>query len=170
MALKIIEAHPDDYDAIGQLMVEVYSNLDGFPSPEEQPAYYDMLANIGEFTSKESVSLLVAKQEEEMVGAVVYVGNMKDYGSGGTATQEKNAAGFRLLAVSSRARGLGVGKKLTEACLEKARKEQREQMVIHTTESMKVAWGMYEKMGFKRSKDLDFEQSGLPVFGFRLRL
>jgi len=27
---------------------------------------------------------------------------------------------------------------------------------------------MYERMGFKRSEDLDFTQGELPVFGFRL--
>ena len=35
-------------------------------------------------------------------------------------------------------------------------------------EAMKIAWGMYEKLGFKRSDDLYFLQKGLPVFGFRL--
>lgn len=170
MSVTISQAHPKDFSAIGHLMVEVYSSLEGFPSPDEQPAYYHMLANIGEFTEKESVELLVAKKEDEIVGAVVYVGDMKDYSSGGTATLEKNAAGFRLLAVSPKARGLGVGKQLSLACIERAKSENREQMVIHTTESMKIAWGMYEKIGFKRSKDLDFKQSGLPVFGFRLGL
>jgi RimJ/RimL family protein N-acetyltransferase len=35
---------------------------------------------------------------------------------------------------------------------------------------MPVAWRLYEKLGFERSKDLDFSQDGLPVFGFRLWL
>jgi len=35
---------------------------------------------------------------------------------------------------------------------------------------MQVAWGMYEKLGFVRSEDLDFEQEGIPVLGFRLVL
>ncbi|MEQ8903983.1 GNAT family N-acetyltransferase [Ekhidna sp.] len=169
MSLTITNALPRDYPTIGQLMVDVYSNLPGFPSPKDQPAYYQMLANIGEFATRESVELIIAKQEEKLLGVVVYIGDMKDYGSGGTATQEKNAAGFRLLAVKNEARGMGIGKKLTMECIERARGSGLKQMIIHTTESMKVAWGMYEKMGFKRSMDLDFDQSGLPVFGFRLR-
>lgn len=116
------------------------------------------------------MELLVAKQEEELLGAVLYIGDMKDYGSGGTATQQPDAAGFRLLAVSNNARGLGVGRLLSMACIDKARKDKRKEMIIHTTESMKVAWGMYERIGFRRSEGLDFEQSGLPVFGFRLGL
>lgn len=170
MSIIISQAKPEEHKAIGQLMVEVYSNLPGFAAPVEQPEYYEMLAKIGEFAKKESVELLVAKEGEQLLGAVVYVGDMKDYGSGGTATMEKDAAGFRLLAVSHEARGMGLGKQLTEACIERARSNGLKQMIIHTTESMKVAWGMYEKMGFERSLDLDFKQNGLPVYGFRLGL
>lgn len=35
---------------------------------------------------------------------------------------------------------------------------------------MRLAWGLYERLGFQRSEDLDFAQQGLPVFGFRCRL
>ncbi|MEP0985569.1 GNAT family N-acetyltransferase [Ekhidna sp.] len=168
--VEIAIATPDMYAEIGQLMVNVYANLDGFPAQEEQPNYYEMLANIGDFANKESVDLLVAQSEDKIFGAVVYIGDMKDYGSGGTATRVKDAAGFRLLAVSKEARGLGLGRKLTIACIEKAKMQGLQEMIIHTTEAMRVAWGMYEKMGFERSEDLDFLQRGFPVFGFRLKL
>ena len=36
--------------------------------------------------------------------------------------------------------------------------------------AMKTAWKMYEKIGFKRSEELDFMQGNLQVFGFRLDL
>ena len=95
---------------------------------------------------------------------------MKQYGSGGTATQEKNAAGFRLLAVKDNVRGQGVGKLLTESCINKARENGVSQVIIHTTMAMQTAWRMYERSGFKRSPDLDFTQGELSVFGFRLLL
>ena len=169
MAVQVSRAVASDFVQVGALMIEVYANLDGFPSPEEQPKYYEMLANIGDFTKKPSVDLLVAKQEEVLMGAVVYIGDVADYGAGIDLSGER-AAGFRLLAVSNQSRGLGVGKLLTDACLDRARGEGLPQMIIHTTDAMKVAWGMYEKMGFKRSEDLDFLQSGFPVYGFRMKL
>lgn len=43
-------------------------------------------------------------------------------------------------------------------------------MIIHSTMAMQTAWKMYEKLGFKRSVDLDFMQGDLPVYGFRLVL
>ena len=39
-------------------------------------------------------------------------------------------------------------------------------MVIHTTKSMKLAWGMYERLGFKRAKDLDFYATAITSFRF----
>ena len=167
----IREAKPEEFVEVGKLMVEVYSQLDGFPKKDEQPNYYMTLANVSDFTSKPKVKLLVAISENDTLdGAVVYFGDMKDYGSGGSATKEKNAAGFRLLAVNNEARGKGIGKLLTKYCIDLAKNEHQEQLIIHSTKAMKIAWSMYERLGFKRSSDLDFEQSKLKVFGFRLLL
>jgi GNAT superfamily N-acetyltransferase len=105
-----------------------------------------------------------------VAGAVVYFGDIRYYGSGGTATQERNAAGFRLLAVDPAMRGKGIGKLLTLECIRKAKDKKQEQLIIHTTMAMQTAWKMYETIGFKRSQDLDFMQQELAVFGFRLKL
>src|SRR2546423_14512767 len=114
---EIRNAKPEEFANIGQLMVNVYSQLDGFPTESEQPHYYEMLRQAGNFTSKPDTEIFVAIGSEGVIkGAVVYFGDMRYYGSGGTATKEKNAAGFRLLAVANDARGLGIGKMLTLAC------------------------------------------------------
>lgn len=165
-------ARPDEFPEIGKLMTRVYSQLEGFPNEVEQPAYYQMLANIGDLTNNPETELLVAvsADQKKLQGAVVYFGDMAFYGSGGSATAEKDASGFRLLAVDPAARGQGIGKLLTLECIDKARRKGHSQMVIHTTQAMQTAWKMYEKLGFQRSEDLDFLQEALPVFGFRLRL
>lgn len=162
-------ARPDEYSGIGKLMVDVYSHLDGFPKEAEQPMYYQLLANVGDLTFKPSAELLVAvSSENKIVGAVVYFGDMQFYGSGGLATQERNSAGFRLLAVDPLTRGQGIGKLLTMACIDKARQNSNlRQVIIHTTKAMQTAWKMYETIGFKRSDDLDFMQGELAVYGFR---
>ena len=165
------DATLNEFPEIGKLMVNVYSQLEGFPTKNEQPNYYKMLANIGSLTKNPKTKLLIAISSSGIIsGGVVYFGDMKYYGSGGTATREKNASGFRLLAVDPAARGQGIGKLLTNACIQLAKDEKQNQMIIHSTKAMRIAWKMYEKMGFKRSKDLDFMQEELPVFGFRLLL
>lgn len=169
--VTIRNAKPEEFAAIGQLMVNVYSNLDGFPKPDEQPTYYHMLANVGALTEKPATDLLVATiDDDKIVGAVVFFSDMKFYGSGGTAAREENAAGFRLLAVSPAHRGMGIGKVLTMGCIQRAKEMKRAQIIIHTTMAMQTAWKMYEKIGFKRSEDLDFMQGTLAVFGFRMSL
>jgi GNAT superfamily N-acetyltransferase len=169
--LTIRDLRPEEFGALGQLMVEVYSQLEGFPTPEEQPRYYELLARIGSFADKKDARVLVALSAEgELVGGVVYFGDMAEYGSGGTATAEKQASGIRLLGIHPRFRGLGAGRALTEACIQLAREAGHAQVILHTTQAMQVAWRLYERLGFQRSVDLDFLQQELPVFGFRLSL
>ena len=167
----IRDAQPEEFEAIGKLMVGVYAQLEGFPTPAEQPGYYEMLANVGAFTTKPGTALLIAVSQGNSVdGAVVYFNEMTHYGSGGTAVMEKNAAAFRLLAVAPAARGKGVGKLLVTECIKKARAGKLRQIIIHSTMAMQTAWKMYEQLGFVRSADLDFLQGQLPVYGFRLLL
>ena len=165
----IRNAHSNEFQFIGELMVDVYSQLEGFPKEPDMPKYYNMLRNVGELTQKPDTEILVAvSPQEKIAGAVVYFGDMKYYGSGGMATQEKNCAGFRLLAVDPSARGQGIGKQLTLACIDKAKQNSNiRQMIIHSTKAMQTAWMMYESIGFKRSEDLDFMQGELAVYGFR---
>lgn len=166
--LTIRDLRPGESEALGRLLVEVYSALDGFPMPAEQPQYYALLANIGCFAGKPGARVLVALTAEgELIGGVVYFGEMAEYGSGGSAPSITDASGIRLLAVSPHHRNFGAGKSLTRACIELARQARHSQVILHTTRAMHVAWRMYEKLGFARSEDLDFLQQGLPVFGFR---
>lgn len=169
--ITVTKAEPHHYSTIGELMVKVYSQLKGFPGPTEQPKYYQMLTNIGTYCEDHHVDLLIAtSHNNDIAGGVVYIDDMANYGSGGTATAEKNASGFRLLAVDPEYRGLGIGKRLINKCIENATNNKHDQVIIHSTKAMKTAWSMYEKLGFKRSPDLDFMQDQLPVFGFRLYL
>ena len=167
--LTIREIDKSEYQRLGELTVAVYSKLDGFPSAEEQPEYYERLSNIGTLNQQKHTKVLVALTEQnELVGGVVYYSDMSMYGSGGTATQELNASGIRLLSVDTSFRSMGIGKALTQECIKLAKLDGNNQVILHTTQAMKTAWGLYEKLGFKPSSDLDFSQQGFPVFGFRL--
>ena len=152
-------------------MVDAYSGLDGFPKQDELPGYYHMLANVGDLTKKPGTEILVGTTTDDRVaGAVVYFSDVQYYGSGGTATQQKNASGFRLLAVAKEARGNGLARALTLECIRKAKEKGQKSLIIHTTRAMQTAWNMYEKIGFERAEDLDFVQNNVSVFGFRFQL
>ena len=169
--ITIREVRPDEYETLGRLMVDVYAHLEGFPTPKEQPDYYEMLAGIGHLTEQENTQVLVALSDEgALLGGVVYFSDMAQYGSGGTATKEKDASGIRLLGVDRRYRKGGIGKALTLACIQQALARGHTQVILHTTQAMQVAWKLYRKLGFEPSPDLDFMQKELPVYGFRLQL
>lgn len=171
MKIKVRDASTDEFDALGQLMVRAYSSLDGFPTKNEQPSYYDLLANVGRFAGRPHIRVLVAESPMRvLVGGVVYFAHMAEYGSGGIATSLTDAAGFRLLAVDPAYQRMGVGMELSKACISLAREHSRARIVLHTTRPMRVAWSMYEALGFRRCAELDFLQGDLEVFGFQLSL
>lgn len=171
LPFTIRDLQPAEHDALGRLMVDVYSRLDGFPTQTEQPLYYEMLANIGSFAEKPAARVLVAiASDGGLAGGIVYFADMAGYGSGGIATSVRNASGIRLLGVNPQYRNSGAGKALAGACIALAREHGHAQVILHTTQAMRIAWGLYERLGFERSDDLDFSQQGLPVFGFRLML
>ena len=165
------EATEAEFFKLGELMVKVYSQLEGFPNQEEQPDYYSTLRKVGKFTESPKAKLFVAVSDLGKIdGGLVYFGDMRYYGGGEESTKNQQAAAFRLLAVNPRIRGKGIGKKLIQCCIEQAKKDGHTVMVIHSTKSMIVAWKMYERMGFERFTEIDFKQGNLAVFGFRLIL
>ncbi|TJY37247.1 GNAT family N-acetyltransferase [Pontimicrobium aquaticum] len=168
---KIREAKPEEYSQLGKLMVLVYSQLKGFPKQDEIPSYYHVLKNVGEFTKQPKVKLFVAISKQGKVdGGLVYFGDISYYGAGGKATANQKAAAFRLLAINPETRGKGLGKLLINTCINQAKKEGHKHLVIHSTKSMMLAWKMYERMGFSRFSEIDFEQDNVSVYGSRFEI
>ena len=77
----------------------------------------------------------------------------------------------RLLAVAPSARGKGIGGRLMDECVRRARESGAKALMLHTTDVMQTAMRLYVRMGFQRLPDLDFEPApGVVVKGFRLAL
>lgn len=168
---KVRRADPKEYERLGQLTVQAYLQLPGMPGLDEQPAYYAMLRDVGARAIRPTIEILVAvTADHELLGGVTFVGDMQYYDSGGTACTHTGSSGIRLLAVKPEARGFGAGRALTAACVRRAVEKGSAQVILHTTRAMETAWGLYERMGFLRSPDLDFRQGRLSVYGFRLSI
>jgi len=168
---EIRDLRPEESIDLGRLLVDVYTALEGFPTPQAQPDYYEMLANIGQFAARKGARVLVAvKPDGDLVGGLVYFGDIAEYGAEGTAKNVRNASGIRLLGIDPAFRGLGAGRALTEYCIGLARDKGHGEVILHTTRAMHTAWALYERMGFARSEDLDFSWDGYPVYGLRLQL
>jgi ribosomal protein S18 acetylase RimI-like enzyme len=169
--VTIREVLPEEHKKLGQLMIDAYSNLEGFPAREEMPDYYEMLSTIGRFNMQPDTIVLVASSSDDiLVGGVVYFSDMSRYDAEGLATEMNSTSGIRLLGVDPKFGRTGAGRALTNACIQLARNKEHSCVVLHTTEVMKDARALYEKLGFERSPTLDIERYGVPILGFTLQL
>jgi ribosomal protein S18 acetylase RimI-like enzyme len=112
-------------------------------------------------------TLIVAERHGRILGAVTYYPDASKDDHGWPASY----AYVRLLAVAPDARGLGIGRLLTEECARRARAAGCAALALHTTTLMTVARAMYERMGFVRAPEHDFHPvPQLHVMGYRLVL
>ncbi|MGX5203305.1 GNAT family N-acetyltransferase [Aliikangiella sp. IMCC44632] len=171
MTIKLRPIQQQEKEQLGKLLVSIYAKLDGFPSLNEQPEYYNTLLNIGDLTIKDGVEVWVAiNSAKQVVGGGVYYRYMSEYGASGLALEEKNTSGIRLIGVDPATRGQGIAKALTQQFIQLAKQHNNQAVILHTTKAMQVAWDLYLKLGFKRFPKVDFNQQDLAVFGFKLDL
>lgn len=83
----------------------------------------------------------IAEMDGEIVGCVFLV------------RETDKVARLRLLMVDPAARGLGVGKRLTEECIVFARKAGYRRITLWTHAILKAARGIYKAAGFKLTKE-----------------
>ena len=168
--VELRRARPDEFEALGQLTVEAYAGLPDMPGPDQMPEYYASLRDVAGRAAQPGVEVLVAVDSSgKLLGGVTFAGDMRYYGAD-AASNVTEAAGIRMLAVGPEGRNRGLGRALTAACIRRARELGRSEVVLHSTEVMQLAKGLYGRMGFKRSPDLDFGPDGFGVLGFRLQL
>lgn len=138
---------PEEADRVGQLTLDSYDGYGRIEGP-----YRDHLADprrrLGQCTD-----LLIAEAGTEVVGTVTFV-LPGDGEWEGRAVPEGDAS-FRMLAVDPRAEGLGVGRALVTACIDRARAHGARRIVITTMAWMDRAQRMYARLGFERRPDLD---------------
>lgn len=127
-----------------------------FPPANWSRYLADILDLEGRSTESE---LIVAKSGGRIVGCVSYFppGAKASYPSDSFSEHwPPDWSAIRLLAVDPSARRGGVGRRLTEECIERAREQGAPVMGLHTTAPMGVARAMYERMGFERAPQYDF--------------
>jgi GNAT superfamily N-acetyltransferase len=168
---SIREANPVEYLALGELTVDAYASLPGMPRVNEQPDYYGVLRDVARRAHPPATRVFAAVSDYgELLGTVNFFSDMRQYGSDEAASSTPNAAGIRYLAVKPERRGGGIGRSLTAFCIGLAYDLSKSAVILHTTKAMPTAWAMYERMGFQRCVEIDFQQGSLEVFGFRLDL
>ncbi|MGJ7441999.1 GNAT family N-acetyltransferase [Aquipuribacter sp. MA13-6] len=141
---------PTDTDlvqACGALVADVYG---GEELLEDEDGYLPVLREAGP-RAREAV-LLAAALDADLLGTATYA----RAGSPWAELARPGEAEMRMLAVSADARGRGVGRLLTLACLDLARQEGCTRFVLSSGPRMTNAHRMYEAMGFVRTPERDW--------------
>ena len=161
------DAQPNDRDAIRDLTLSAYAEYATIMEPD---AWAGLSGAVNAaLASDEPMERIVADDHGTLIGSVLlYSAAARAYGD---LAGEANSPELRLLAVSHEARGRGVGRALVDECIRRARLAGAPALGLHTSKSMTTAMQLYERMGFERAPELDFQPPGAEmVWGFRLVL
>jgi GNAT superfamily N-acetyltransferase len=164
VGVTVRPAHPDELVAAGAVVRDAYA-ADGLGSED----YLDVLADAPGRSREAEIAVAV----DEGMGGVEKGHNGNGDGHNGCGDvlgcvtfvlpgsrwAEVSGAGeaeFRMLGVSPRARGRGVGTALVRWCIARARELGRTRLLLCSSVDMTDAHRLYRREGFARRPDLDF--------------
>jgi GNAT superfamily N-acetyltransferase len=149
--MRVREATSDDFGEIARLTVAAYRALDTWVGDD----YAAHLADVAARADAENTMVLVAEDEADgrILGSVTLTLGDGPYFE--WAHGVDGDCGFRMLAVDPAAQRRGIGPRLVAECLDRARAARCRKMVIGSTEWMTTAHRIYERIGFRRTPELD---------------
>ena len=148
--IKIVELSPSEWKRYKDIRLEAFSEspqafLISFNEAENEPDEKWKAAL--EDAEKGNRWLIFAEKEGEIIGM-----------TGAFISEEykgKNTAKIIEVFVSSRARGLHVGRMLLEAMIEKLRKLGMERVILVVNKEQIPAYSLYKSLGFKGIEDMN---------------
>jgi len=166
-AIHVRDARPTDHATIAELTMRAYAEYAHVMTPGAWTALEDALRR--SLADDTGVTRIVAELDGRIVGSVaLYHPGYAQY------TGLDSAAAWpevRLVAVDPAVRGRGVARALVLECVRRARASGATTLGLHTSNSMHSARRLYERLGFVRDPDHDFQPPGAElVAGYRLPL
>jgi ribosomal protein S18 acetylase RimI-like enzyme len=150
MDIAIRRATPDEYGTLGEITARAYL-ADGLLDFGEADSYLGELRDVAKRAA--AAEVLVAVADGAVLGGVTFVprgGPMADISGPGEAE-------IRMLAVGHERRGRGAGEALVRACVERAQSiEGCTRIVLSTQRTMHSAHRIYERLGFVRTPERDW--------------
>ncbi len=136
---------PADAPQVNSIAVNAFSQFKGKYSDWDT-----FLQGVGKMSElARTAELIVAETNGKIGGAVGYVGpNIEK------AYFPFKVPCIRMLVVDPEARGNGLGRALTQACIDRAIRDGAEQIGLHTSPIMEVALPLYLRMGFTKHHDI----------------
>jgi ribosomal protein S18 acetylase RimI-like enzyme len=152
MDIIVRRALPGEYGTLGEITAQAYLG-DGLLDFGESDGYLVRLRDVARRAAAAEV-LVAADRDGTVLGGVTHVP------SAGNALAELARPGeaeIRMLAVAPQARGRGAGEALVRACVDRARAtEGCVRVVLSTQRTMRAAHRIYERLGFVRTPERDW--------------
>ncbi len=163
-SLIIRNARDKELDQVALLLKEAYQQYEKNIPPEIVKASLEDIMDVR--SRLPDSDLIVAELDGLLVGTVTLYLHSSE-----TQVWPEGWASIRLLGVLPEYRNRGVGRALMEECIRRCKKEGISTLGLHTTEAMDIAKRMYERMGFVRVPEFDFNpRPGVVVMAYRLDL
>lgn len=165
--VTVRDARPDEHEAIAALTRRAYAELAAVMAPTAWVGLEGAMR--AGLASGERAERIVAERDGTVLGSVLLFPPATD-AYGGLA-RPGEVPEVRLLAVAPEARGQGVAQLLMGECVRRARRAGAAALGLHTSASMRAAIRLYERMGFVRAPEHDFQPPGAElVTAYRLVL
>lgn len=146
------KANTYDFDKLKSLGIESYSEFSKVLTRtnwNKMNSFLESNENLTKLITQSTV--FVCEKELEIIGMIYLVPS-------GNPTElfQENWSYIRFLGVNTKFRGNGIGKKLTDLCMEYAKDTNEKYISLHTSEFMDSARAIYEKKGFKKTKEIEY--------------
>ncbi len=166
MELRSVDPGEDELcRRLGEIVRRSYVTL---PGHDDEPDYEAELADVAGRAGLPETIVLGAFDGGTPLGCVTYVASSTSPMAEDVAEGD---ASFRMLGVDPAAQGRGVGRTLVEWCIDRAGRDGRRGLAMHTTTWMTTAHRLYETLGFVRDPARDWEPvPGIRLLGYRLDL
>jgi len=164
MTIEIRRARESEWPAVADITKTANDEYASSADPKFWSAYEKSTRET--IMTDEGAQRVVSVVDGQIVASVIYC-----------PPYEKELAGkvvrnphpeMRLLSVLPAHRNKGIGGKLIDFCEKMARRDGDSVITLHTTDLMAVAKAMYERRGYERYSDIDFQPApGFTVWGYR---
>jgi GNAT superfamily N-acetyltransferase len=147
------DAVPADYPAIREVVIAAYRQYADLLVRDIFSPYLSDLLDLE--THAQRGRLLVAEVDGRVHGSVAFYPDASVQGYG----LPRGWAGGRALAVHPAARGNGVARALLATCERLAREAGSPVFAFHTASFMTSAIALYERLGYRRAPEFDFDMA-----------
>ena len=145
------EGDTNDLDQLKKLGVISYSQFEGVLTEDHWNRLHSFLLSENLYSELLGISkCFVCENNQGIIGMTFLIpqGNP-------TEIFQSDWSYIRMVGVNPNFKGNGIGKRLTQMCIDYAKGQNENVVALHTSEFMDAARHIYESLGFKQIKELE---------------